>query len=144
MTERSLLLSWRGRGGADVNIGLGHGQALDLETLGRLDQGAEVLLANGDLAPVHVDQELLHVTAGHPTQVDDVVLLLVPVLSQQRPEVGAAHGEHQAVGGEQLLVLGRAARQGHVRQLLPHDELLDQQEEALVVVVPFQKKFVLG
>jgi len=46
------------------------------------------------------------VAARHPAQVDDVVLLLVTVLSEQRPEVGAAHAEHEAVGGEELLVLG--------------------------------------
>ena len=82
--------------------------------------------------------------AGDPAQVDDVVLLHVPVLSQQRPEVGAAHGEHEAVGREQVLLSGWPARQGHVGQLLPHDQLLDKQEEALVMVVPFQKKFVLS
>jgi len=37
-------------------------------------------LRDGDLSPVHIDEELLHVSARHAIQVDDVVLLPVPAL----------------------------------------------------------------
>ena len=30
--------------------------------------------------PVHVEEQQLHVSGGHPVEVDDVVLLLVSVL----------------------------------------------------------------
>lgn len=74
---------------------------------------------------------------GHSIEMDDVVLLLVPVLGQQGPEVRAADGQHERVGGDELLVILPGAGEGHVGQLLPHDQLLHQQEEGLVVVVPF-------
>ena len=60
-----------------------HGQTLDLETSCSVYQRSQVLLTDGDLASVHVDQELLHVPGGDPVQVDDVVLLPVSVLCQQ-------------------------------------------------------------
>lgn len=125
-----------------VDIGLGHGQAFDLETPGSLYERAKVILADGDLPPVHVHQQLLHVPGGHTVQVDDVVLLLVPVLRQEGPEVGAADGQHEGVGGEQLVLLIVPTGKGHVSELLPHDQLLHQQEEGLVVVVPFQQELV--
>jgi len=75
-------------------------------------------------------------------EVDDVVLLLVPVLRKEGPEVGAAHRQHEGVGGEQLLLLIVPTGESHVSELLPHDQLLHQEEEGLVMVVPFQQEFV--
>ena len=86
MADRLLLGAWRLE---YVYIRLSHGESFDLQAAGSLDQRGEVLLADGDLAAVHVDQELLQVDGGHPVQVDDVMLLLVLVLGQQRPEVRA-------------------------------------------------------
>ena len=120
-----------------------HGQTFDLETLGCLYEGPEVLLTDGDLASVHVEQELLHVPGGHSVQVDDVVLLLVSVLRQEAPEVGGADREHQRVGRQQLLLLPSPTGQRDVRELLPHDQLLHQQEEGLMMVVPFQQELVI-
>lgn len=82
-------------------------------------------------------------TGRDTIEVDDVVLLLVSVLGQERPEVGAADGQHERVGGDELLVIRPDTGERHVGQLLPQDELLHQQEEGLVVVVPFQQEFVL-
>ena len=69
---------------------MSHGKSFDLQAAGGLYEGWEVLLADGDLAAVHVDQQLLQMAGGHPVQVDDVMLLLVSVLGQQRPEVRTA------------------------------------------------------
>jgi hypothetical protein len=47
------------------------------------DQKIREHLTDGDLAAVHVDQELLHMTAGHTVQVDNVMLLPVQALGQK-------------------------------------------------------------
>ena len=85
MTKGSLL----GRAGRhDIDVGLGHGQPLDLQTLSCLYERSEVLLTDGYLTPVHVEQELLHMSGRHSVQVDDVMFVFVSVLGQEGPEVG--------------------------------------------------------
>ena len=44
---------------------------------------------------------------------------------------------------QKLLVLIVSTCKGYISELLPHDQFLHQKEERLVVVVPFQQKFVL-
>ena len=76
-------------------------------------------------------------------QVDDVVLLFVSVLRQEGPEVRAADRQHEGVSREKLLIIIVPTCQGNISELLPHDQLFHQEEEGLVVVVPFQQKLVL-
>ena len=53
-------------------------------------------------SPVHVEQQLLHMSRADPVEVDDMVLLLVPVLAQQPSEVRRADREHKGVCGQEL------------------------------------------
>ena len=70
-------------------------------------------------------------------QEDDRVL--VRPSSQDLPEEGRANAEHQLVRLEDLVSAG----QRHVRQHLRRAEVLHDAEEAVVMVVPFQKELFL-
>ena len=72
----------------------------------------------GDLSPVHVHEEELHVLVVDVLEDDDGVA--AGVLEEELPEVGGADGEDQLVGGEVVLT----TRYRHVDEKLPEKNRL--------------------
>ena len=61
------------------------GQTLDLELLGHAEEGAEVLLGDVDLAPVHEVQQGHQVLVSHPLQ-EEKRVMVSGVVGQDVPE----------------------------------------------------------
>ena len=129
----------RGRGGAEGGGGPGHGrglvlahvgQALDLEPLGHLEEGGEVLLVYGDLAPVHELQESLHLVIADILQKDDWVL--VGRVVKHGLKVRRTGGQHDFVGFQVEAI----ARNGHVHEGLVVEKILEDGKKIVLVVVP--------
>jgi len=79
-----------------------------------------------------------------PVEVDDMVLLLVPVLAQQPSEVRRADREHEGVCRQKLVVGAIPTSKGDICQLFQLDKLLHKDEERLMMIVPLQQKFFIG
>lgn len=76
-------------------------------------------------------------------EVDDMMLLLVPVLAQQPSEVRGADREHKRVCGQKLVVGAISTSKGDICQLFQLDKLLHKDEERLMMIVPLQQKFFI-
>ena len=123
----------RGGGGPGHGRGLvlAHvGQALDLEPLSHLEEGGEVLLVHGDLAPVHELQESLHLVIADILQKDDWVL--VGRVVKHGLKVRRTGGQHDFVGFQVEAI----ARNGHVHEGLVVEKILEDGKKIVLVVVP--------
>ena len=128
---------WRGWGRGRRRRVIDLGQAFDLETLGHLEEGAEVLLVDRDLPAVHELKKGLHLVVSNIPQEDDRVSVRGVV--QERLKVGRAGGQNHLVG----LQLKAVAGQGHVHEGLRVQEVLEHGQEVVLVVVP-AKTVLLG
>ena len=63
------------------------GETLHLELLGHAEEGAEVLLGDVDLAPVHEVQQRDQVLVSHPLQ-EEKRVMVTGVVGQDVPEKG--------------------------------------------------------
>ena len=108
------------------------GQTFDLEAFGHLEEGGEVLLVYGDLAPVHELQQRLHLLVADVLEEDHGVL--VGRVVEHGLEVGRAGREHHLVRLEVEPVAG----QGDVHEGLVVEEVLEDAEKVVLVVVPAQ------
>ena len=109
----------------------------NLQTASRFNERSQVFLQDVDFSVVHVLKQHFKMARVHVLQEDD--RMLVRPSSQNLPEEGRADAEHQLVSLEDLVSAG----QGDVRQHLGCAEVLHYAEEAVVVVVPFQKELFL-
>lgn len=112
----------------------GVGEALDLEALGRLEEGRQILLVDVDLPAVHEGQQRLQVPGAHISHEDDGVLAGVP--EEERLEVRAAGGEDDLVCGEGSAVAG----EGYVCEGLLLVKLVEDGDQVALVVVPLEEK----
>ena len=109
------------------------GKTLNLELLRDAEEGAEVVLGDVNLAPVHEVQQRDQVPVPHPLQEEERVM--VPgVPEEDVPEEGGAGREHDLVGLHLTAILGDEA---HVEQLLLLPEIIEGCAEVLLVVIPF-------
>ena len=119
-------------GGADAVGLVDVGQTLDLEALGHLEEGGEVLLVHGHLAAVHKLQQGLHLLVAHVLEEDDG--MLVGCVVEHGLEVGRAGRQHHFVG----LQIEAVAGQGDVHEGLVVEKVLEDGEQVVLVVVPAQ------
>ena len=83
-------------------------QPLHLELLRNTEEGAEVLLGDVDLAPVHEVQQRHEVPVSHPLEEEQRVRML-GVTGDDVPEEGGAGREHDLVGLHLVTILGDEA-----------------------------------
>ena len=117
-------------GGADAVGLVDVGQTLDLEALGNLEEGGEVLLIHGDFAPVHELKKGFHLVIADILQKDDWVLVRSVV--EHGLKVGRACRQHDLVS----LEVEAIASNGHIHKGLVIEKILKDGEEIMLVVVP--------
>ena len=139
-----------GEGGVALGVLLGH--SLDPEHLGDPEEGGEVVLGHGDLAPVHVVQQRPHLAHPHVLHRDDVTHvntervsylekhdgMLARVVHEEVLEVVARRGEYDLVTLEAASVTGES----DVGEGLGVEEPLEHGEHVGLVLGPPQAELV--
>jgi len=120
----------RGRHGVGRLIDVG--ETLDLETLGNLEEGGEVLLVNRHFSTVHELEESLHLVVADVLEEDYRVFVRGVV--EHALEVGRTGGQDHLVGFQVEAITGN----GHIHKGFMVEEVLEDRQEVVLVVVPAQ------
>ena len=118
--------------------GSGHGrltlahirQAFDLQALGNLQERGEILLVNGDFAPVHELQESLHLVVSDIFEKDNWVLVR-SVVEHGLKVRGAGRQDH-LVG----LQVQSVAGDRDIHESFMIEKILEDGKEIVLVVIP--------